>query len=76
MGWMGGAGEGLQIRSLPCLWAGLPRTETEETTRNRRLWEERRRPTLSRAVPSPQYGLSVWEGEEEPQCLCWGPWET
>jgi hypothetical protein len=55
---MGGADGGKQTRPLPYLWEGLPRTETEETARNRRHWEERRRPTLSRAVPSPQYSLS------------------
>lgn len=58
MGWMGGAGGGLQLRSLPCLWAGLPRTETEETARNRRHWEKRWRPALSRVVPSVQNSLS------------------
>lgn len=58
MGWMGGAGGGLQLRSLPCLWAGLPRTETEETARNRRHWERRWRPALSRVVPSLLNSLS------------------
>lgn len=55
---MGGAGGGKPTRPLPYLWEGLPRTETEEIARNRRHWEERQRPTLSRAVPSPQYNLS------------------